>query len=139
MLTAEHNSSTLEDPCAPPPSRVTMQESRDSVGLQAAQPHLEDGSAYRQNRPTTVYCGNDRAAQSDLCGDRSTYGTVLRRGQRVDDGRPAGPDLDLLDEGPDEGPRLGEIAAPGPHPRTVEELGPLRGGLPVAIVAEHSS
>ena len=39
----------------------------------------------------------------------------------------------------DERTGLGDLAAPGPHPRTVEELGPLAGGLPVAIVAEHSS
>ena len=31
-----------------------MLGSRASAGLQAAQPHLEDGSVYRQNRPTRL-------------------------------------------------------------------------------------
>ena len=37
---------------APPPLRVKTHEPTAKAGSQAAQPHLEDGSVYRQNRPT---------------------------------------------------------------------------------------
>ena len=39
-------------PCIPPPCHATMPGSRAAVGPQSPQPHLEDGSVYRQNRPT---------------------------------------------------------------------------------------
>ena len=57
-----------------------------------------------------TYCTANSAVQGDLGGVRSPYGRVLRRGYGVDDCGLAGPDLDLLDEGVDEGPGLGQLA-----------------------------
>ena len=57
-----------------------------------------------------TYCTANSPVQGDLSGVRSTYGRVLRRGYGVDDGGPAGLDLNLLDDGPDEGPGLGQLA-----------------------------
>ena len=66
-----------------------------------------------------------------LCGVRSPYGRVLRRGYGVDDGGPAGLDHDLLDEGADEGFGLGQLAG-------LEELAHLggEGGDGVGAVEE---
>ena len=72
MLTAEHNSSTLEDPCAPPPNRVTMQEPRASEGSHTAQPHLENRSTYHQpNRIVNLTnrgCGGVEVGRRHLSG-----------------------------------------------------------------------
>ena len=41
-----------DNSCVPPPHGVTMHEPGDSVGLQVAKPHLEDGTTYYPRRPT---------------------------------------------------------------------------------------
>ena len=98
---------------------------------QSPQPHLEDCSTYYPLRPTRLYCTANSPVQGDLCGVRSTYGRVLRRGYGVDDGGLAGLDLDLLDERVDEGPGLGKLAG-------LEELAHLggEGGDGVGAVEE---
>ena len=58
-----------------------------------SQPNFEDGSVYRQLRPTRLYCTANSPVEGDLCGVRSPYGRVLRRGYGVDDGGLAGLDL----------------------------------------------
>ena len=83
-----------------------------------------------------TYRIHNSPVQGDLCGVRSTYRRVLRRGYRVDDGGPAGPDHDLLDEGAHEGFGLGQLAGlqelahlggeGGDGVGAVEELPPLR-------------
>ena len=50
------------------------------------------------------------AFEGYLSGARTAHWTVFRRGYRVDDGRPSGLDLNLLDEGVDEGFGLGQLA-----------------------------
>ena len=79
-----------------------------------------------------TYRTANSAVQGNLYGVRSPYGTVLRRGYGVDDTGLAGPDLDLLDEGPDEGFGLGQFAG-------LEELAHIggEGGDGVGAVQHH--
>ena len=42
------------------------------------QPHLKDGSVYRQLRPTNVSCTHNSPVQGDLCGVRSPYARIHR-------------------------------------------------------------
>ena len=78
-----------------------------------------------------TYRIHNSPVQGDLCGVRSPYGRILRRGYGVDDGGPAGLDHDLLDEGADEGFGLGQLAG-------LEELAHLggEGGDGVGAVEE---
>ena len=73
-----------------------------------------------------------RPVQGDLCSVRSPHRRVIRRGYGVDDGGSAGLDLDLLDEGVDEGPGLGQLAG-------LEEVAHLgcEGGDGVGAVQHH--
>ena len=57
-----------------------------------------------------TYRTANSAVESYFDGVRSPYGRVLGRGYGVDDCGLAGLDLNLLDEGPDEGFGLGQFA-----------------------------
>ena len=84
-----------------------------------------------QSGPPDCTVLRTRPFRGHLCGVRSTYRRVLRRGDGVDDGGLAGLDLDLLDERVDEGPGLGKLAG-------LEELAHLggEGGDGVGAVQE---
>ena len=47
-----HSPERSSNPCLPQPFHATMLEPRASIGSQASQPHLEDGTADRPIRPT---------------------------------------------------------------------------------------
>ena len=57
-----------------------------------------------------TYRTANSAVQGDLCGVRSPYGTVLGGGYGVAHESVVWHDDDLLDEGLDEGPTLGQLA-----------------------------
>ncbi len=61
---------------------------------------------------TTVSDTANSAIQSDFGSVLVPCGTVLRRGDRIDNRRSARPDQHLLDEGTHEGFGLGEFASP---------------------------
>ena len=81
-----------------------------------------------------TYRTANSAVEGDLSEVRSPYGAVLRRGYGVDDCGLAGLDLDLLDEGVDEGPGFGQLAG-------LEELAHLlgEGGDDIGAVQHHPS
>ena len=81
--------------------------SESFADLRAARSSSGDISRPSTSVPTNDSHTHNSAIEDDLCGISAFYGAILRRRDRVVDRGLAGPDLNLLDERPDERLRLG--------------------------------